>query len=126
MTETVVFSTDCGLCFIFLILVVQQIEYRGYFCKDFIILYLHYSLFWFLVFAFELLLHGSKDLQWFIMETFSFRLVAYIWVQDQKSWVIICEGLHEVKWQPQSVSREQVLYPKAATKVVNKEAVKYV
>lgn len=26
------------------VLVVQQIEYRGYFCKDFIILYLHYSL----------------------------------------------------------------------------------
>lgn len=49
-----------------------------------------------------------------------FRLVVYIWVQDQKSPVVICEG------QPQSISREQVLDPRAATKAANKESVKYI
>lgn len=49
-----------------------------------------------------------------------FRLVVYIWVQNQKSPVVICGE------QPQSISREQVLDPRAATKVANKESVKYI
>lgn len=67
-----------------------------------------------------------KELAMIYYWDFTFRLVVYSWVQDQKSPVIIREGLHEIKWQPQFISREQVLNPRAAIKAANKESVKYI